>query len=91
MLAPRLLPHCTGYRSQDLGRQIKLCGGGVQDMKQGGLETIRDSIRRATQSLSSAQYSDIDVKYRSQQIDLRTTEMATSDLEKYHKVARLPG
>lgn len=31
-------------------------------------------------------YRDIDAKYRTQLIQLKTTEMATSDLEKYHKV-----
>ncbi|KAK9807149.1 hypothetical protein WJX73_000402 [Symbiochloris irregularis] len=56
-----------------------------QDMKRGALESIRDSVQRATRSLSGAQYTDIDAKYGMQQIEMRTTEMAASDLEKYHK------
>ncbi len=38
--------------------------------------------------LAAVQYRDIDAKFRTQLIQLKTTEMATSDLEKYHKVRR---
>jgi hypothetical protein len=36
--------------------------------------------------LGAVQYHDIDVKFRTQNIQLETTRMVTSDLEKYHKV-----
>lgn len=61
----------------------------LQDMKRGALESIRDTVERASRSLSGAQYTDIDAKYGTQQIEMRTTEMAASDLEKYHKVGRI--
>jgi len=42
----------------------------------------------ARRDLAAVQYRDIDAKFRTQLIQLKTTEMATSDLEKYHKVRR---
>ncbi len=38
------------------------------------------------QELDVAQYHEIEEKYRLQLVELKTTEMANSDLEKYHKV-----
>lgn len=57
-------------------------------MKRGGLDTITESVERAQRSLGRAEYNEIDAKYRTQQIELRTTEMATGDLEKYHKASQ---
>lgn len=57
-----------------------------QDMMRGSLATIRDGVQRAQRDLASPNYRDIDTRYRKQLIELKTTEMANSDLEKYHKV-----
>ncbi|KAK9817777.1 hypothetical protein WJX72_002045 [[Myrmecia] bisecta] len=56
-----------------------------QDMLRGSLATIQETIKRAERDLSAAQYRDIDLRYRKQLIELRTTEMVNTDLEKYHK------
>ena len=58
-------------------------------MKQGSISTVRDMVARSQKQLSSSNFTDIDAKYRSQQIQLHTNVMATSDLDKYHK-ARCP-
>lgn len=60
---------------------------GRQDMMRGSLQTIRDGVHRAQRDLASPNYRDIDSRYRKQQIELKTTEMANSDLDKYHKVS----
>ena len=52
----------------------------------GSLQTIRDGVQRAQRDLASPNYRDIDSRYRKQLIELKTTEMANSDLDKYHKV-----
>lgn len=38
--------------------------------------------------LDVAQYADVEERYRLQLVELKTTEMANSDLEKYHKVLK---
>jgi hypothetical protein len=53
---------------------------------QGSVGTIRDTVGRARRDLKDSKYNRIDDHYRVQQIALKTTEMATSDLEKYYKV-----
>jgi DNA repair protein RAD50 len=58
-----------------------------QNMMRGSLATIRDGIHRAQRDLASPNYRDIDMRYRKQLIELKTTEMANSDLDKYHKVS----
>lgn len=57
-----------------------------QNMLKGALQHIRDAVRDAERELSAHTYVGIDAKYRRQLIELRTTEMAGSDLDKYHKV-----
>ena len=57
-----------------------------QNMLKGALQHIRDAVRNAEQELSAHTYVNVDSKYRKQLIELRTTEMAGNDLEKYHKV-----
>jgi DNA repair protein RAD50 len=57
-------------------------------MARGSLGTVRDGIQRAKDNLSAKEFRDIDTHYRKQLIELKTTEMAASDLDKYHK-ARL--
>ena len=59
---------------------------GQQDMMRGSLATIREGVHRAQRDLASPNYRDIDGRYRKQLIELKTTEMANSDLDKYHKV-----
>ncbi|KAK9866483.1 hypothetical protein WJX84_001219 [Apatococcus fuscideae] len=56
-----------------------------QNMLKGALGHIRDAVRNAERELSAHTYVGIDSKYRKQLIELRTTEMAGNDLEKYHK------
>lgn len=48
------------------------------------------SALEGCRDLAQQVYRDIDGKYRRQLIELRTTEMANSDLEKYHKVTSKP-
>ena len=55
-------------------------------MKRGSLGTVQEQVQRAQRSLGAAHFTDIDAKFRTQQIELHTTELATSDLDKYHKV-----
>lgn len=69
---------------QDQKHEVK----GRQDMMRGSLQTIRDGVHRAQRDLASPNYRDIDARYRKQLIELKTTEMANSDLDKYHKVCR---
>ena len=59
-----------------------------QDMLRGSLGTVRESLGRAQASLKEAQYKDIDYRHKQQLIELRMTEMAGNDLDKYHKVRR---
>lgn len=55
-------------------------------MLKGALQHIRDAVKNAERELSAHTYVGIDAKYRKQLIELRTTEMAGNDLDKYHKV-----
>lgn len=55
------------------------------DRAAGALATVEESSSLAARELAAPQYNDIDGKYRRQVIALRTTEMASGDLEKYHK------
>ena len=43
-------------------------------------------VNQAREEGGQVQYKDIDARYRMQLVEQRTTEMANSDLEKYHKV-----
>jgi len=68
--------------------RMKRALGDLQDqrsMKKGSIETEREGIANAQLHLREPQYQDIDAKCRSQQIKQKTTEMATRDLDKYHK------
>ncbi len=58
-----------------------------QDMMRGSLATIRDGVQRAQRDLAHPNYRGIDTRYRKQLIELKTTEMANSDLDKYHKAS----
>ena len=58
----------------------------VQDMARGSLSTVRQSMQRAKSDLSAKEYRNIDSKYRKQLLELKTAEMAASDLNEYHKV-----
>ncbi|KAL4437341.1 hypothetical protein ABPG75_004480 [Micractinium tetrahymenae] len=55
------------------------------DMQRGSLATVGERVGMCQQELSVAQYHNIEAKYRQQNIELKTTEMAQSDLQKYHK------
>ena len=54
-------------------------------MAKGSLGTVREGVKRAQVDLSANEYRGIDGRHRKQQIEMRTTEMAASDLDKYHK------
>lgn len=56
-----------------------------RDEMRGSLATVKEGVARAQRDLGAPQFRDIDAKYRTQNIQLTTTKMATSDLEKYHK------
>ncbi|KAL4855078.1 DNA repair protein RAD50 [Chlorella vulgaris] len=55
------------------------------DKKLGALATIQDRVNACRRELEVAQYADIEEKYRQGVVELTTTGMANSDLEKYHK------
>ena len=55
-------------------------------MARGSLSTVRQGIQRARSDLSAKEYRNIDSKYRNQLLELKTAEMAASDLNEYHKV-----
>lgn len=55
-------------------------------MARGSLATVRQGIERAKSDLSAKEYRNIDSKYRNQLLELKTAEMAASDLNEYHKV-----
>ncbi|KAI7835827.1 hypothetical protein COHA_010280 [Chlorella ohadii] len=56
-----------------------------RDQLQGRVDVIRDRVNQAREEGGQVQYQDIDARYRMQLVEQRTTEMANSDLEKYHK------
>ncbi len=43
-------------------------------------------MARAQRELANPNFKDIDAKFREGLIELETTKMATTDLEKFHKV-----
>lgn len=57
----------------------------VQSEKKGSIGTVNDMVSRSRRQLAAAHLEAIDSRFRTQQIELRTVQMATSDLEKYHK------
>lgn len=57
-------------------------------MARGSLGTVREGMKRAKDNLSEKEYRDIDALHRKQLIEVKTTEMAASDLDKYHKVSK---
>lgn len=59
----------------------------MQNMAQGSLATVTEGVSRATKDLSSVNFRNIDQRYRKQLIELKTTEMCVSDLEKYTKAS----
>ena len=55
-------------------------------MAQGSLGTVLEGLNRAKQDLGDVAYRNIDQKYRKQLVELKTTELAVQDLDKYFKV-----
>ena len=55
------------------------------DRAAGALGSLEDSIVAATENVSRPEYNDIEGKHRRAVIQLRTIEMASGDLEKFHK------
>lgn len=55
------------------------------DRARGALATVQVTAEDAARQLDAKEYKDIDGKYRRQLIELRTTEMASNDLDIYHK------
>ena len=49
---------------------------------------VRESMSRAQRELANPNFRDIDARYRKQLIELETTRMATTDLEKFHRACR---
>ena len=47
---------------------------------------VRESVARAQRELANPDFIDIDARFREGLIELETTKMATTDLEKFHKV-----
>lgn len=55
-------------------------------MARGSLETVLEGLNRAKRDLGDVIYRNIDQKYRKQLVELKTTELAVQDLDKYFKV-----
>ena len=47
-----------------------------------------EGLNRAKRDLSDVIYRNIDQKYRKQLVELKTTELAVQDLDKYFKVGQ---
>lgn len=62
----------------------------VQNMARGSLSTVLEGLNRAKRDLDDVVYRNIDQKYRKQLVELKTTELAVQDLDKYFKVCSLP-
>jgi len=52
---------------------------------EGSLGTYHESLARCRRDLGQQVYRNVADKWRKQSLELKTTEMATHDLEKYHK------
>ena len=55
-----------------------------QHMLRGRMETYQEQATKCRTDLKNALFKDIAERYRKANIELRTTEMATDDLTKYH-------
>ena len=60
----------------------------LQNMARGSLGTVQEGMQRAQRDLGSVNYRDVDNRYSTQLLEVKTNEMGISDLEKYHKVHR---
>lgn len=69
---------------QDLNEEEKLLQSEV-DKKSGSLATYRQMSIKDSNELKSKEYDDIENRYSSQVIKKFITELAVSDLDKYHK------
>ncbi|WIA21892.1 hypothetical protein OEZ85_004263 [Tetradesmus obliquus] len=56
-----------------------------RDTKQGSLGVVLEQVKASKRSLADPKYAQIHARYRKQLIELKTTEMAAADLDKYHK------
>eukprot|EP00882_Tetradesmus_deserticola_P030122 GHRQ01033797.1.p1 GENE.GHRQ01033797.1~~GHRQ01033797.1.p1 ORF type:complete len:728 (+),score=351.39 GHRQ01033797.1:103-2286(+) len=56
-----------------------------RDTKQGSLGVVLEQVKASKRSLADPRYTQIHTRYRKQLIELKTTEMAAADLDKYHK------
>ena len=55
------------------------------DRASGALDTVKETVTIALSDLAKPEYDGIDAKHRSLLIEMRTTEMASNDVEKFHK------
>lgn len=75
----------------ELGRSWHAAKEGAASARQreaelkGRSDTVRESVSAAQRELGAPNYRDIDSRFRKQLIELETTKMATTDLEKFHK------
>lgn len=51
----------------------------------GSRNTIQEAIARAQPELSKGEYATVDADYRKAVVELKTTELAANDLDKYYK------
>ena len=78
----------------DLGRRFDAARTGATAARQADAElkgrssTVRESVAAAQRELAAPNFRDIDARFRKQLVELETTKMATSDLDKFHKVLR---
>jgi DNA repair protein RAD50 len=55
------------------------------DRARGSSEVVQEQAVLAMSELEAPEYDDIDLKHRRALIEMRTTEMASGDLDKFHK------
>jgi DNA repair protein RAD50 len=55
-----------------------------QNVSRGRMTTYKEQMEKCRKELKDGNFKNVDDKYRSANIELRTTEMANEDLNKYH-------
>ena len=55
-----------------------------QNKLRGRMETYKEQVEKCRRELRDGSFKDIEARYRQANIELRTTEMANDDLNKYH-------
>ena len=70
-------------RREKLARQQARAQKAIHEMR-GSISTCEENKRRDEEALGGEEYEDIDRRYDRQLVQLKTTEMACTDLHQYH-------